>query len=371
MFGFLRIFKLWDWWLVGVVLGLVALGLVALASITLSAGQTGLLWRQMLWVGVGAVFMVVASFVDYRAFFTSSRVVLVWYGLVLALLGFLLFFGPTIRGTTSWLKFGGILSFEPVEAAKLVTILLLAKYFSARHLELKRVRHVVISAVYIVLLAGLVFLQPDIGSVFVLIAIWFGMILIAGLSLRQAAATLLVGAVLVAFAWGFVLHDYQRARLVSFVRPAADPQGIGYQARQAIIAVGAGGVFGQGVGHGTQTGYGLLPEATSDFIFAAFAEEWGLVGVTIMLALFGLVFWRVFRAAEEAPNNFARLYGSGLLVMLMVQVGVNIGMNLGLLPITGLPLPFVSYGGSSLVVLFAALGILQGIRVRGAEGLAP
>ncbi|MBI2625710.1 rod shape-determining protein RodA, partial [Candidatus Parcubacteria bacterium] len=340
-----------------------------LASITLSVGQAGLLWRQVLWLGVGLTFMVAVSFVDYRVFFTSSRVVLAWYAFILLLLGFLLLFGPTIRGTTSWFKLGGVLSFEPVEAAKLVTILLLAKYFSTRHMELKRVRHVIVSAVYIVLLAGLVFLQPDIGSVFVLIAIWFGMILIAGLRLRQAAATLLVGAVLVAFAWGLVLHDYQRARLVSFVRPAADLQGIGYQARQAIIAVGAGGAFGQGVGHGIQTGYGFLPEATSDFIFAAFAEEWGLVGVTVMLVLFGLVFWRVCRAAEEAPNNFARLYGSGLLVMLLVHVGVNIGVNLGLLPITGLPLPFVSYGGSNLVALFVALGILQGIRVRGTEGL--
>lgn len=368
MSGFLRIFKAWDWWLVAAVAGLMALGLAALASVAMSIGEPQLFWRQVVWAGVGVGLMVAASFVDYRVFFTTSRVLVAGYAIVLGLLATLLIAGPTIRGATSWFRVGQVISVEPVEVAKLVTILLLAKYLASRHEELGRFRHVLISGGYTVAMALLVLMQPDLGSVLVLVGVWFGMVCIAGLPLRHMITVVLIGAIVAAFGWGFALHDYQKARILSYLNPASDPQGAGYQARQATIAVGAGGVMGQGAGHGIQTGYQFLPEAASDFIFAAFAEEWGLAGVTVLLALFALLFWRVFRMVVAAPNNFARLVATGMLTLLVLQAGINIGMNLGVLPITGLTLPLVSYGGSSLVVLCVSFGLLQGIRARSAFG---
>lgn len=371
MSSFLRFFRLWDWWLVAAVAGLMALGLAALASVAMSTGEMQLFWRQAVWAAVGVALMVGASLVDYRVFFTTSRVLMAGYAIVLGLLAMLLVVGPTIRGTTSWFRVplgfvGQVISIEPVEVAKLVTILILAKYLASRHEELGRFRHMLISGGYTIALALLVLMQPDFGSVFVLLGVWFGMACIAGLPLRHMLAIIFIGVVVAAFGWEFVLHDYQKARIVSYLNPASDPQGAGYQARQAIIAVGAGGATGQGVGHGIQTGYQFLPEASSDFIFASFAEEWGLRGVTVLLGLFALLFWRVFRMVVLAPNNFARLVAAGVLTMLVLQAGINIGMNLGLLPITGLTLPLISYGGSSLVVLCIAFGFLQGIRARSA-----
>ncbi len=351
------------------VAALMALGLAVIASVSMSAGTPHLFWRQAAWAGVGILCMVGVSFIDYRVFFTTSRVLLAIYALVLVLLALLLIAGPTIRGATSWFRlpiggFGQVISIEPVEVAKLITILLLAKYLAGRHEELGRFRYVLISAGYAIILAILVLVQPDLGSALVLLGVWFGMICLAGLRLKHMVAVILVGAMAAAFGWGFALRDYQKERIVSYFNPGSDPQGAGYQARQALIAIGAGGLAGQGIGHGTQTGYQFLPEATSDFIFAAFAEEWGLVGVTVMLLLFGLLFWRIFRVVAEAINNFVRLFAAGVLTMLVLQVGVNVGMNLGVLPITGLPLPLVSYGGSSLVMLCVAFGLLQGVRAK-------
>ena len=272
----------------------------------------------------------------------------------------LFIFGVSVRGATSWYHFGPV-SFEPVELAKIVLILLLAKYFSMRHIEMYRVRHIIVSGIYVFLAAGLVFIQPDIGSVFILISIWFGVMVMAGIRIKHIAALAVIGVIVLSAAWLFAFQDYQKDRLISFVNPQSDPRGSGYNVLQSVIAIGSGGVWGKGIGEGTQTQLGFLPEAQTDFIYAAIVEEMGLVGGVMLLLCFVFFIRRVMNIAKYSVNNFARLVAAGFSVMLISQILINIGMTLGLLPITGIPLPFVSYGGSSLISLFLMLGILQSI----------
>ena len=240
----------------------------------------------------------------------------------------------------------------------------MAKYFSRRHIEIANVKHIIVSGFYALLPAGMVFLQPDLGSAMVLSTLWFGMVMASGISKKHffilVAAVLLVSALL----WFFLMAPYQKARIYSFLNPYLDPRGAGYHTIQSKIAVGSGGLYGRGIGMGSQSRLEFLPEHQTDFIFAAFAEEWGLMGALFLISFFGLTVWRVAKIGYFLGDNFGRLYAVGLSVLLTTQFFVHVGMNVGLLPITGLPLPFVSYGGSSLVTFFAALGILMSLKTK-------
>jgi rod shape determining protein RodA len=267
-----------------------------------------------------------------------------------------------MRGAESWYRLGPI-TFEPVELAKIILIILLAKYFSMRHIEIYRIRHIVVSGLYMFLPSALVFIQPDIGSVMILLATWFGVMIISGIKIKHIFVLLILGVVFIAVSWSFALQDYQKERLLSFINSEVDPRGSGYNVAQSVIAIGSGGFLGKGLGEGTQTQLGFLPEAQTDFIYAAIVEEMGLLGGILLLACFVFLLRRIMAISRSAQNNFARLVAAGFSVMIVSQIFVNIGMNLGILPITGLPLPFVSYGGSSMISLFTMLGVLQSIKV--------
>jgi len=269
--------------------------------------------------------------------------------------------GKIVKGAQSWFDLG-VLSFQPVELVKLILILVLAKYFSRRHIEIAHIRHIVVSGVYALILFLLVLLQPDFGGALVIFAIWLGMVLLSGISKRHLLAVFLVAVVSGTVLWTSVFEEYQKQRLITFLNPLTDISGSGYNAYQSMIAVGSGELLGKGVGYGTQSRLQFLPEYQTDFIFAAFAEEWGFIGVVILFSLYGIVIWRILINALHGLSNFEILYGLGLAILIVSQFLIHVGMNLGMLPITGLSLPFMSYGGTYMVTLFLGLGILMGMR---------
>lgn len=349
-----------DWPLVFIVLLLSGVGLFTIFNLS-PTDPLIYFKRQLLFLVLGLLIMFGLSFFDYRIFKNHSFVLFIIYLVSLALLISVLFMGKEIRGASSWFDFGP-LNFEPIEFIKIVIILLLAKYFSLRHIEMYRIRHLVVSGIYVALPILVIFLQPDFGSALVLFFIWLGIIIISGIKIRHLAVLFLVVMVLVAGSWFWFLKDYQKQRVLTFLNPGADPYGRGYQMSQSLITIGSGGLFGQK--DGSQTALRFLPERHTDFIFASLAERRGLAGVFFLLLFFTLLFWRIIKIALESLNNFSRLFASGLAIMIFAQLIINIGMNLGVLPITGLTLPLVSYGGSSLISIFIGLGILQSIKCR-------
>jgi len=274
-----------------------------------------------------------------------------------AILIILLGVGHTAKGAQSWFKVG-LFAFQPADAMKLLLILILAKYFSRRHVEIANFRHILISGAYAFIPFVLVLLQPDFGSAMIIFLIWFGMILVSGVSKKHLAFVFLVGAIVFAGLWVEVFKPYQKARIMTFIHPLSDIHDTGYNAYQSTIAVGSGQITGKGVGYGTQSRLRFLPEYQTDFIFSAFAEEWGLVGVLILFGLFILLVGRILMLAVVGATNFEMLYGVGVSVFIIAHFFVNIGMTIGLLPVTGVTVPFMSFGGSHLLIEFTALGLL-------------
>ena len=349
-----------DWVLIVSTLFLVGIGLFSIYSSSLGRGDFLNFKKQIIFLGLALFLMFLFSFFDWRGLRENPYLILILYFLCLfGLLG-LFFFAPEIRGIRSWYKFGP-LALSPIEFTKIVLIILLAKYFSMRHIEMYRIRHILLSGAYILLPIVLIFPQPDLGQVLILIALWVGVLLISGIKLRHFLILVLCFLLISILSWSFLLMDYQKERILSFLFPY-DPLGVSWSQNQAKIAVGSGGVFGQGLGSGSQTQYGFLPEPQTDFIFSAIAEETGLLGVSVLLFLFSILFWRIMKIAIDSQTNFPRLFASGLTIILVSQTFIHIGMNLGLLPIIGIPLPLISYGGSNLIATFIGLGILQSIK---------
>ncbi|PIP24907.1 MAG: rod shape-determining protein RodA [Candidatus Nealsonbacteria bacterium CG23_combo_of_CG06-09_8_20_14_all_36_12] len=352
-----------DWILITATLLLVAIGLLSIYSSSLGRGDFFNFKKQLIFFGIGFFLMVLLSFFDWRILRQDPYLILILYFLCLISLIGLYFFAPEIRGVKSWYKLGPV-SIDPIEFTKIALIILLAKYFSTRHIEMYRYYHILLSGIYVLLPTILFFFQPDLGSVLILIAIWIGILVISGIKIRHFLILTLCGFLIFLIAWTFLFKDYQKERIISYINPQIDPTGISWSVNQSKIAIGSGGIFGQGLGQGPQTQYGFLPEAQTDFIFAAIAEEFGLVGVGILLALFSFLIWRIIKIALSARSNFPRLFATGFAILLFSQAFINIGMNLGILPIVGIPLPLISYGGSSLIATFLALGILQSIKTK-------
>ncbi len=350
-----------DWLLQGAVFLLVGLGLISLFSLS-DASSFPFFYRQLMWVGIGMTLMLMASFIDFRLFRTQSFVVFIFYLFAVMLLVVVLMGSFAVRGVEAWLRFGSVF-FQPVEFAKIALIILLAKFFSKRHIEIYRIEHLLVSGLYLALPAGLVLLQPDLGSAIVLISIWFAVVIFSGMKLRHLAILIIAGLIVSGLAWNFALKPYQKDRITSFLNPYNDPRGAGYQMIQSMIAVGSGQILGKGLGYGSQSHLNFLPEAETDFIFAAFAEEWGFAGVLAMLTILFLLLWRIIAIGQKASDNFSRLYSLGFAAYIFVQSFIHIGMNMGVMPITGITLPFVSYGGSSLVISLIGVGILQNIKI--------
>ena len=300
-----------------------------------------------------------ASFVDWRFLRKSSLIA----GLFLAgsaVLILVLVLGRITHGVQSWFFFGGV-AFQPADFMKLVLILVLAKYFSRRHIEIAHIRHILVSGLYAFIPFALILIQPDFGSAIIIFAIWLGLIMVSGVSKKHLLGVILLGAAAFLLAWSFLFADYQKARIVTFIHPLADIQGAGYNAFQSTIAVGSGGLWGKGLGYGTQSRLEFLPEYQTDFIFAAFAEEWGFAGVIILFGLYSVIIWRLIKSAMYAATNFESLFTLGVAIMLGAHFVIHVGMNVGLLPVTGLPLPFMSYGGGPFVGGCFCVGVGLGV----------
>jgi rod shape determining protein RodA len=348
------LFKGIDIYLVSAALVLTALGLVTMYSYQ---GDNLYFNRQVLWIGIAIFLMLLALIPDYR-FLRVGNTTFALYLFFVFLLVLVLFIGEVTLGAQSRFNLG-FFSLQPADPAKLVLIAVLAKYFSKRHELIGDFRHIVISGLYTVVFFGLVFIQPDFGSAIILFFIWFGMILVAGIKLKHLAIVFLLGALAFGGMWQFAFQDYQKARIMTFLNPLADIQGTGYNAYQSTIAVGSGQWYGKGIGYGTQSKLQFLPEYETDFIFAAFAEEWGLIGVLVLFGLFGAVIWRLLLHAARAATNFERLFATGVAILFVSHFFVHIGMNIGLLPVTGTTVPFLSYGGTHLMTEFLGIGIVM------------
>jgi rod shape determining protein RodA len=351
-----------DWLLLLAVFTLVLLGLSAIYSVELSqeAGTFLNLKKQGIAVMVGAVFFLLLTFSNYKLLQNYS---LALYCVSVGLLALVLLFGETIRGSTGWFVFGGV-SFQPVELMKVSLIITLSTYFSRRAVRPLRLRSLWESGLMVLLPVGLVLLEPDFGSASVLLGTWFLFLVFVGIPWRYLVSIVLLFAVLFGASWFFLFEDYQRSRIMTFLEPSLDPLGQGYNVTQAIIAVGSGGLFGSGLGFGTQSQLKFLPESQTDFIFAVIAEELGFFGVLLILLSFGFLFYRLGRHALYAHDDFTAYMVLGTGAVFFLQFLVNIGMNLGLFPVTGIGLPLVSYGGSSLVAMLLMMGIVESIAIR-------
>lgn len=357
---FLRSLGSADWWLVGVTALLAAIGLIAVWSY--SPPASGLFSRQLLWFAIGAMACLTFALMDYRIFRNHGQFLAGLYLAVILLLLGLLLFAPETRGVQGWFRVGSA-SLQPVELAKLALVIVLAKYFSRRHMEIARLRHLFISGAYAAVAIALVLLQPDLGSALILAAVWLAMVIFAGIRLRHLVLVGALGAILAAVAWTSFFAPYQKERVFAYVDPYRDPQGAGYNVIQSMIAAGSGQWWGKGIGYGTQSHLNFLPEAETDFIFAAFAEETGFIGAAILVGLFAALLWRIVVIGRRAQDNFAKLFALGFASFLFFETFVHISINLGLLPVTGIALPLISYGGSSLITTLVGIGIVESVRI--------
>jgi rod shape determining protein RodA len=315
--------------------------------------------KTLIWAAIGLTLFFVAASVDYHWLRTLAAPI---YAVVLALLAITLLNGTNLFGAQMSVTVAG-LDFQLSEVGKVLMVAVLAAFLAGRRERIGRLSTILVAAALMALPALLVFRQPDLGTALVFVAILVGMLFMSGASLGWMAlfAAAIVGAAPIAVS---LLHDYQRQRLFCFLDPSADPQGACFQLIQALNAVGSGGWLGRGLTVGGEGQRGYIPVQSTDFIFTVVAEDLGFIGGLVVLTLFGLLIWRILLIGWQARDAFGMMIAVGLATMILFQVLVNIGMVIGVMPVTGIPLPFVSYGGSSLISLLFAMGILQSIRMR-------
>ncbi len=348
-----------DFVLLTIAVALVFFGIATFYGIGSRSGE--FITRQLIFLGIGIVVMVLVSLFDYRILKNSSAASIGIYLTSIFLL-LLALASREIRGVSSWIAFGGF-TFEPAEIAKLALLILLAKYFSQKHVEIYRTHHILASGVYALIPAALTFIQPDLGSVVVLVILWMAMLLFAGIKRRHLLIILMTGLVASSMAWFLVLRPYQKIRVQSFLNPYLDPRGSGYNTLQAQTTFGSGQLFGVVFDKKNNSSTVSVPEPYNDFAFATFARKFGFAGVLALLSLLVILMLRIGSIATKTHNNFAKLFSLGFMTIVFTHVFINGGVNLGVLPITGIPFSFLSYGGSHLVTLMIGLGIIQNIRM--------
>ena len=354
-----RVLKRIDWMLVFFIVPITLAGLATMKSFVPLEGAGNFFDKQIIWILLSFIVFFIFSFLDFR-FLKRTDVLISLFLIFCAILLLLFILGYVAHGSKSWFNLGGLF-FQPADMMKLVLVLILAKYFSRRHVEIRDIKHIFISGFYAFVPFVLVLLQPDFGSAMIIFFIWLGMVLVSGISKTHLFVVFLCGVLIFISFWFFVFAPYQKARIINFVNPLADIHDSGYNAFQSTIAVGSGELLGKGLGFGTQSRLKFLPEYQTDFVLAAYAEEWGFIGSILIIILFGLVIWRILYMASLGDSNFEMLFGMGIAIFFMSHILIHIGMNIGLLPITGIPLPFMSYGGSHLLTEFMGLGILMGM----------
>ena len=349
-----------DWLLVFFIVPIALAGLITMKSFAPLEGAGNLFNKQIIWLLVSLAVFFIFSFIDFR--FLKRTNVLMFLFLFFSGILFLLFvLGHISNGAKSWFSLG-FFSFEPADFMKLILVLILAKYFSRRHVEIRDIKHIFISGFYALVPFVLIMLQPDFGSAMIIFFIWFGMALVSGISKKHLLVISVSGILVFSLLWIFAFAPYQKDRIKNFLNPAFSVHGSGYNTIQSTIAVGSGQVIGKGLGFGTQSRLKFLPEYQTDFIFAAFAEEWGFIGSLLIFLLSALLIWRILYFASLGVSNFEILFSIGIAIFLMSHILINVGMNLGILPVAGIPLPFMSYGGSHLLTEFMGLGILMSMR---------
>jgi rod shape determining protein RodA len=344
---------------------LVAIGLVMAYTNSIENGTTPLeagttFTRGLMWAGIASITFVIATAFDYRWLKTLS-----WpsYALQIGLLLLTLAIGDGVGNSARWITVGP-LTFQFSELAKILMVIVLANYLAGRSDKLDSLRTILGAAILVVPPLALVMLQPDLGTSLVFAAILVGMLWMSGASMKWLGAMAAAVLAMVPVAWTYLLRDYQKERLTSFLNPKPDITDSGYQLYQSQIAVGSGGWFGRGLTNGTQAQGDFLPVQSTDFVFSVLAEELGFIGAMILFLLFVLLLWRVLVAGWRSRDPFGTLFASGIASMILFQLFVNVGMVMGIMPITGIPLPFVTHGGASLVSIAIGLGILQSINIR-------
>jgi len=361
-------FRDFDWALLGLLLVLCTVSIIEVHSTTLHTRFSSFGSRQIFWVAAGIAVMFIFSKIDYHRVLDWTPWAY-WFGLV-SLAAIFTPLGHNALGGRRWIKLGPI-TFQPSEFVKLVLMLMVARYFAnlgARNLTWREILKA-LALVGVPML--LVMKQPDMGTTLTYTPILIAGFFLGGINLRQAAILVTCGAALAAGVWSSgvlksmgMVHKYQKGRLTSFMNPDADPKGSGYQVLQSEIAVGSGGIWGKGLEKGTQTQGYFLPIPYTDFIFAAFSEEHGFVGAVFVLLLYFLVLMRLIQNAQTAADLPGSLIIMGIVAVLTFQIAVNVGMVVGLMPVTGIPLPLMSYGGSSVLFTFLALGVAMNVRMR-------
>ncbi len=346
-------------------LALVAYGIILIYSGSLPSYETTEavlshpVARQSAFAISGLAIMLVLSRTDYRLLgYTAAGL----YIAATAALLFVLALGDAIYGSQRWIEVGGT-QIQPSEVAKLVLIIALAKYLADRQEQIGQLKVFLASLGIALVPTLLVFAEPDLGSAMVFVAIWLAMVIVAGARSAHVLGLVASSAAAAPFILIGMISDYQRERIATFLDPGSDPLGSGFNTLQAEISIGSGGLFGKGLTAGTQTQLDYLRTQTTDYVFSVLGEELGFVGAMVLFALFVVLLMRGLRTAAGCPDPFGRLLATGIVTFILFQVFINIGVNIRLLPVTGIPLPFISQGGSSLLTLFIALGILQSIRM--------
>ena len=357
MRNLLQHFQTIDWLLITPVVLIMAIGLMTNFPAD-GFSFDSLFFKQFIFIFICIGILLFGSMSTYTVLkgpFISSILFLI----AVLVLTVLLLFAPEINGAKSWFIIGPI-ALQPVEFVKIILIVILARYFTNRHIHIHHIRHVLVSLCITTTLFFLVFKQPDLGSSVILIAIWAGMIFVSGVSKKHILGLLVCAAVGSVMIWQF-MPQYQQDRVLAFTAPLEDLQSSGYTAYQSKIAIGSGKIFGKGIGEGTQSKLGFLPLNESDFVFSAFAEEWGFFGVILLFLLYGIIGWRLLWYAAYGRTNFETLFAIGAFVFIFTHVLLHIGVNSGILPVTGITLPFMSYGGSHLVAETLVIAMVLGM----------
>ncbi|MDD5626631.1 MAG: rod shape-determining protein RodA [Patescibacteria group bacterium] len=355
----LQFFKYFDWRLFIPLFLLISIGVVVIYSATWEEGGANLakIKVQIIAAGIGFFLLIGLSLIDYR-FLKNYRFIV--YILMLLLLIAVLFWGSTIRGSRSWFSLGPF-RFQPSEMAKIFLIITLASFFADHQEHISRLKVLLISGFLTALPVSLIILEHDLGAAVILLVVWVGMLIVAGLKLKHILITLSVFILVSLVAWLFLLVPYQKSRIIAFFNPHADPLGVNYNLIQSMIAVGSGGIWGKGLGHGSQSQLKFLPEPHTDFIFAVTAEEFGFFGGFVVLVLFALLILRILKVGRLSLDKFGVFLASGVAILILSQVMINIGMNIGLVPVAGIALPLISYGGSALISFLISLGLIESI----------
>ncbi|HAS94805.1 TPA: rod shape-determining protein RodA [Candidatus Wolfebacteria bacterium] len=357
MFSYLRHF---DWKLNGAVALLSLASLVGLASISMD-----LFWKQLLFIVIGLVLMLFVTYFDWRSFANYRGVILGVYGVAIFLLILTLIIAPEIRGNKAWIPIGPF-QFQASVFANLALIIVLASFFRKGHRSIAHLSTLAKSFIYFAIPAGLVYLQPDLGSVLLMFSVWFGFVLVSGIRWRHLVAAFMIFDVIGALGWAVFLKPYQMDRIVGVFFPDRDVLGVNYNVIQAKIAIGSAGLFGKGFGQGTQVQLGFLPEAHTDFIFSGITEEWGLITGFLLIGAFFWIIVRIVAIGLVERNSFSQFICLGIALFLLANFVFNTGSNIGLVPVIGVPYPFLSYGGSHILAEFILLGMIQSIKLRNA-----